>query len=237
MGEIRDRLRIVEERIGRAAARSGRKADDIELVVVTKTVETARIREALEAGGKNIGENRVQEALAKYEEINSHPPAAGLPRWHMIGHLQRNKVGKALKIFDLIHSLDSLSLAGEINKEAGARGRSMDILVEVNVSGEESKFGLRTGEVKDFLINLSGLNNLRILGLMTMAPFTDDPEQARPYFRKLRHLSEELKSLRLSKVEMSCLSMGMSQDFEVAIEEGANMVRIGSAIFGQREKS
>ena len=146
-----DQGKFRQERIGRAAVRSGRKADDIELVVVTKTVETARIREALEAGGKNIGENRVQEALAKYEEINSHPPAAGLPRWHMIGHLQRNKVGKALKIFDLIHSLDSLSLAGEINKEAGARGRSIDILVEVNVSGEESKFGLRTEEVRDFL--------------------------------------------------------------------------------------
>lgn len=229
--KVKDRLRMVEERIIRAAERVGRKPGDIELVVVTKTVEVAIIREALEAGVRNIGENRVQEASTKYEELSGED----IPRWHMIGHLQRNKVGKALEIFDLIHSVDSLLLAGEINKRAGALGRRMDILAEVNVSGEETKFGLREDEIRGFLATASGLKNLRVIGLMTMTPFTGDPEQSRPYFRKLRYLSEEIKSDRIGNVEMRYLSMGMSRDFEIAIEEGANMVRVGSAIFGPRD--
>ncbi len=234
MEEVRDRLKLVKEKINRAAERSGRSAGEIELVAVTKTVAVARIREAIEAGVRNIGENRVQEALAKHEDLSSNPPGAGLPRWHMIGHLQRNKVERALSIFDLIHSVDSLSLAEEIDKRAEALGKRMDILVEVNVSGEESKFGLERSKVNEFLVTTSKLKNLRIQGLMTMTPFTNDPEQSRPYFRKLRCLSEEIQSGRLNNIEMRYLSMGMSQDFEVAIEEGANMVRIGSAIFGSR---
>lgn len=237
MEAVRGKLRLIKERINRAAARSDRDTGEIELVAVTKTVEVARIREALEAGVRNIGENRVQEALSKYEELSANPPAAGVPRWHMIGHLQRNKVGKALKVFNLIHSVHSLPLAGEIDRRAKILGKRVDILVEVNVSGEESKFGLGLDKINEFLMTVSKLKNLRIRGLMTMAPFTDDPEQSRPYFRKLRHLSEEIKSGRLNNVEMRCLSMGMSRDFEVAIEEGANMVRIGSAIFGPRKNS
>lgn len=235
MEEVRDRLKLIKERIARAAERAGRKAGEIELIAVTKTVGVARVREALEAGVRSIGENRVQEALTKYGELTSNPPAAGIFKWHMIGHLQRNKVGKALDIFDLIHSVDSLPLAEEIDKRAGVLGKKIDILIEINVSGEESKFGLGMDKVNEFLIAVSKLKNLRIPGLMTMAPFSDDPEQSRPHFRKLRHLSEKLKSSRLNNVEMEYLSMGMSQDFEVAIEEGANMVRIGSAIFGPRK--
>lgn len=235
MEEVGDRLKLIKERINQAAERAGRNTEEIELVAVTKTVEVARIREALEAGVRNIGENRVQEALTKYEELNANPPMAGVPRWHMIGHLQRNKVGKALKVFDLIHSVDSLPLAEEIDKRAKVLGKRIDILIEVNVSGEESKFGLGMDEVNEFLMTVSKLKNLRIQGLMTMAPFTDDPEQSRPYFRKLGHLSEKIKSDQLNNVEIRYLSMGMSQDFEVAVEEGANMVRIGSAIFGSRK--
>ncbi len=237
MEEIRDRLRLIKGRIARAATRAGRSAEEIELVAVTKTVEVARIREALAAGVGHIGENRVQEALAKYEELSSNPPAADVPRWHLIGHLQSNKVGKALRFFDLIHSVDSLSLAKEIDKRAGLLGKRIDMLVEVNLSGEESKFGLGVDEVSEFLVAVSRLKNLRMQGLMTMAPFTDDPEQSRPYFRRLKHLSEKIKSSQLDNVEMKYLSMGMSQDFEVAIEEGANIIRLGSVLFGSRKDS
>lgn len=235
MEKIKDKLKLIKERIARAAARAGRNAEEIELVAVTKTVEVARIREALVAGMRHIGENRVQEALAKYEELSSFLPVSDVLRWHMIGHLQSNKVGKALPLFDLIHSVDSLPLAGEIDKRAGLLGKKMDVLVEMNLSGEESKFGLGMDEVNEFLVAVSKLKNLRIRGLMTMAPFTDNPEESRPHFRKLKHLSEKIKSSQLNNVEMRYLSMGMSQDFEVAIEEGANMVRLGSALFGSRE--
>ena len=234
MEDLRNRLKLIRERINRAAERAGRNAGEIELIAVTKTIEVVRIREALEAGVRSIGENRVQEALTKHEELSANLPAAGVPRWHMIGHLQKNKVGKALKIFDLIHSVDYLPLAEEIDKRAGLLGKRIDILVEVNVSGEGSKFGLGMDGVNEFLIAVSKLKNLRTRGLMAMTPFTDDPEQSRPYFRKLRCLGEEIESCRIDNVEMRYLSMGMSQDFEVAIEEGANMVRIGSAIFGPR---
>ena len=235
MEKIKDKLKLIKERIARAAARAGRNAEEIELVAVTKTVEVARIQEALVAGMRHIGENRVQEALAKYEELSSFLPVSDVLRWHMIGHLQSNKVGKALPLFDLIHSVDSLPLAGEIDKRAGLLGKKMDVLVEMNLSGEESKFGLGMDEVNEFLVAVSKLKNLRIRGLMTMAPFTDNPEESRPHFRKLKHLSEKIKSSQLNNVEMRYLSMGMSQDFEVAIEEGANMVRLGSALFGSRE--
>ncbi len=235
MEKVRDRLKLIKERMSRAAEKAGRNAGEIELVAVTKTVEIARVREALEAGVRHIGENRVQEALAKYQELSSDPLAAGVPCWHMIGHLQRNKVGKVLQLFDLIHSVDSLPLAKEIDKRAGLLQKKIDLLVEVNLSGEKAKFGLGIDEISEFLEVVSKLKNLRIRGLMTMTPFTADPEQSRPHFRKLKSLSEKIKSGQLNNVEMRYLSMGMSQDFEVAIEEGANMVRIGSALFGPRD--
>lgn len=234
MEKIKDRLRLIKERIARAAARAGRSAEEIELVAATKTVEATRIREALAAGVRHIGENRVQEALAKHEELSSYPLAVDVPRWHMIGHLQSNKAGKALQIFDLIHSVDSLSLSKEIDRRVGLLGKRMEVLVEVNLSGEKSKFGLEADKVNEFLVAASKLKNIRIQGLMTMAPFANDPEQSRPYFRKLKHLSEKIESCQLNNVKMKYLSMGMSQDFEVAIEEGANMIRLGSVIFGPR---
>lgn len=230
MGEIADNLSLVRERIARAARRAGRREEEIELVAVTKTVEVARIREAIQAGVKTIGENRVQEASIKHKEIGPEV------NWHMVGHLQRNKAKKALEVFDLIHSVDSSALAEEIDRRAGGLERKMDVLLEVNVSGEESKFGLKVEEVFKFLEDASKLKNIHILGLMTMTPFTASPETSRPYFRKLRCLSEEIKSAGIEGVEMKYLSMGMSQDFETAIEEGANMVRVGTAIFGERKQ-
>lgn len=223
---IKDNLRRVMEAVARAAEKTGRRGHDIELVAVTKTVDVARINEAIEAGVKAIGENRVQEAAAKHDMVKD-----GV-RWHLIGHLQRNKAKKAIEIFNLIHSLDSVSLSQEISSRAGVLGKKVEALVEVNISGEETKFGLHPEELIGFLKEVSVLENLRIRGLMTMAPFADEPESSRTYFRELRLLSKEVASCNIENIEMKHLSMGMSQDFEVAIEEGANMVRVGTAIFG-----
>lgn len=225
---IKDNLRRVMEAISRAAEKAGRRGEDVELVAVTKTVDVARINEAIEAGVKAIGENRIQEAAAKHDMVGD-----GV-RWHLIGHLQRNKVKKAIEVFGLIHSLDSISLSREISSRAVALGKQVEALVEVNISREESKFGLYPEELIEFLKGISVLENLRITGLMTMAPFTDEPEGSRTYFRELRLLSEEVTSCNIENIEMKHLSMGMSQDFEIAVEEGANIVRVGTAIFGSR---
>ncbi|MBT9146395.1 MAG: Alanine racemase [Syntrophomonadaceae bacterium] len=225
---IKDNLCVVMEAITRAAEKVGRRGEDVELVAVTKMVDAARINEAIEAGVRAIGENRVQEAATKYNIV-----VDGV-RWHFIGHLQRNKAKRAAGIFSLIHSLDSISLSQEINRHAVALGKQVEALVEVNISGEETRFGLRPEELIGFLKEASVLKNLRISGLMTMSPFTDEPESSRAYFRELRLLSEEVASHNIENIEMKYLSMGMSQDFETAIEEGANMVRVGTAIFGSR---
>lgn len=235
MGKLKQNLNSIKERIARAAERAGRQAAEVKLVAVTKTVSAQCIREAVEAGVRDIGENRVQEALSKYEKLNfSIPTLAEVFHWHMIGHLQKNKVKKALKIFNLIHSLDSLDLAQEIDKQAGSVGKKAEALLQVNVAEEESKFGVSKEETRNFLTAVSGFDNLKIRGLMTIAPYSDDPEDSRPYFRQLKDLSEEIKNIELDNVEMEYLSMGMSQDFEVAIEEGANIIRLGSVIFGSR---
>ena len=225
---IKDNLRRVTEAVSRAASKTDRRGEDIELVAVTKTVDAARINEAIEAGVKAIGENRVQEAAAKYDMVRD-----GV-RWHLIGHLQRNKAKRAIEIFSLIHSLDSISLSQEISYRVGALRKKVEALVEVNISREKTKFGIAPEELIGFLKEVSVLENLRIRGLMTMTPWTFEPESSRPYFRKLRHLHEEVASRNIKNIEMKYLSMGMSQDFEVAIEEGANMVRVGTAIFGSR---
>jgi pyridoxal phosphate enzyme (YggS family) len=225
---IKDNLRRVMEVITQAAEKVGRRGEDIELVAVTKTVEPLRINETIEAGVRAIGENRVQEAAAKYDMVRD-----GV-RWHFIGHLQRNKARRAIEIFSLIHSLDSISLSQEINRHAALLGKKVEALVEVNISGEDTKFGLAPSELIGFLKEVSVLENLRIMGLMTMAPFTDEQESSRTYFRELRLLSEKAASHNIENIEMKYLSMGMSQDFEVAIEEGANIVRVGTAIFGSR---
>lgn len=227
---ISEQLAIVRRRIAAAAERAGRKADDITLVAVTKTRPAAMIREALDAGVTDVGENRVQEALAKKAELDS----AGLkPRWHLIGHLQGNKAKQAVQHFELIHSVDSFGLAREIDKHALKAGKVQRILLQFNISGEQSKFGGAPEEARELVRQVAGsCPNVRVEGLMTMAPFSDNAEDARPWFRGLRKLTEHLRS------EFSIgreLSMGMTGDFEVAIEEGATLLRIGSAVFGTTE--
>jgi len=224
---MKTNLASVMDRIERAARRSGRDPRGITLIAVTKTVPAGDIKEAVRLGVTDIGENRVQEARGKFGEI-------GGVRWHMIGHLQSNKAKIALRMFDIIHSLDTWPLACELNRVAALSGRCARTLVQVNVSGEESKFGLPPGELPGFLKRVSELGNVGVEGLMTIAPFANDPEAARPHFRMLKSLFDEAATVRMPRIEMNYLSMGMTNDFEVAIEEGANMVRLGTAIFGPR---
>ena len=223
---IRENLERIKEKIRVKSELVGRDPQEITLVAVTKTVEADRIEEAIAAGVNIIGESRIQEAKEKYRKVESRII------WHLVGHLQRNKAKDAVKIFDLIHSVDSAELAKEIDKQAKKIGKIQKILVEANVSGEESKYGLNPKGVIAFLQEVSGLPNIKVKGLMTMAPFYENPEDCRPCFRKLRELIEEVKAKNIKNVEMTYLSIGMSNDFEVAIEEGSNMVRIGRAIFG-----
>jgi len=223
---IRENLERIKEKIRVKSELVGRDPQEITLVAVTKTVEADRIEEAIAAGVNIIGESRVREAKEKYRKVESRII------WHLVGHLQRNKAKDAVKIFDLIHSVDSAELAKEIDKQAKKIGKIQKILVEANVSGEESKYGLNPEGVITFLQEVSGFPNIKVEGLMTMAPFYENPEDCRPCFRKLKELVEEVKTKNIKNVEMTYLSMGMSNDFEVAIEEGSNMVRIGRAIFG-----
>ncbi|MGA1794505.1 MAG: YggS family pyridoxal phosphate-dependent enzyme [bacterium] len=228
MGDIREHIAAVKERIAEAALRSGRNPDGITLVAVTKTIETHRIREGIAAGLTVFGENRVQEAEGKIGEIGH-----GV-RWHMIGHLQTNKVKRAVELFDLIQSVDSLHLAGEIEKRASAVGRRIPVLLQVDLAGEETKFGFTPEELLRDLQGIAGCSHIEVSGLMTIPPFSPDPERSRPYFTRLAHLAERIKEQCPGDVSMDILSMGMSQDYEVAVEEGATMIRIGTALFGAR---
>lgn len=228
MSDIKANLAEIEERIAKAAERFGRKPEEIELVAVTKTVPVPRIREALAAGITNLGENRVQELRAKYEELGSEA------NWHLIGHLQTNKVKYIVDKVVLVHSLDRYSLAQELQKRAQAVDRVVPVLVQVNIAQEETKFGLHRDEVIPFLEKIAPMSNIKVQGLMTIAPLVNDQETVRPVFRSLYRLAQEIADLNYAHVEMRYLSMGMTNDYEVAIEEGANMVRIGSGIFGQR---
>ena len=220
MTDIRDNLDRVRERVAKAAARAGRRASDVLLIGVSKTVEVARIRQAIEAGVAALGENRVQEAKEKLAEIGRPVP------WHLIGHLQTNKVRDAIETFDVIHSLDRLDLAKEFDKRARARGRTVDALVEVNLAGEASKGGVSPDGLGELLDAVAGLAAVKVRGLMAIPPEAKEPEDSRAWFRALRKLGERHGGGELS--------MGMSGDFEVAIEEGATMVRVGTAIFGPR---
>ena len=215
---IKGNLAKVRARIRQAAERARRDPGAIKLVVVTKEAEIEQIREAVEAGIADIGENRVREARIKRKLLNSH-----ILTWHMVGHLQSNKAKVAVKMFSVIHSIDSARLGAAIDKEAAKSGKIQDILIEVNTSGETNKFGVKPEELGGFLEEERHLKHVNILGLMTMAPFVDDAEKARPHFKKLKELADTYK--------LKELSMGMTQDFEVAVEEGATMVRVGSAIF------
>lgn len=213
------------ERIARAAERSGRAPASVTLIGVTKGVDAARVREAVAAGLSDLGENRVQEAVAKIEAVGPGP------RWHMVGHLQRNKARLAVGHFQVIHSLDGLRIAEAVDRAAGQAGRRVPVLVEVNVTGEATKHGLAPGAAADLVGLLRSCEFLDPIGLMTMAPLATEPETVRPVFRELRALRDRLRT-GAAGYGFCHLSMGMSGDFEVAIEEGATMVRIGRALFG-----
>lgn len=228
---IQESLEIIRQRIKKSAQSVGRDPEDIKLIVVTKTVPAEKIEEAIQAGITDIGENKVQEAQAKAEVFS------GVTR-HMIGHLQRNKVRQALGIFDIIQSVDSERLAKAIEDQAprqsSGQAKVVPILIEVKTSDEAAKYGVPADATIEFVKKIAGLKHLKIQGLMTMAPWFDDPEKARPYFKTLRELRDKIVELKIPNVEMKYLSMGMTDDFGVAIQEGSNMVRIGRAIFGAR---
>ena len=226
---IAENIRSVEQRIQAACARAGRSRDEVTLICVTKTMPVTDLQEAYDEGQRNFGENRVQEITEK------HPLLPDDIRWHMIGHLQRNKVKYLMDRVVMIHSVDSVALARTISKEAVKAGRTMDILLEVNAAGEESKFGLSYEEVLPLVREIAPLPGIHICGLMTVAPYTDDPETNREFFKKLRDLSVDIDQQSIDNVSMHTLSMGMTGDFEVAIEEGATHIRVGTAIFGKRD--
>jgi len=228
MSVIGDNIREIRENIAEAALRSGREPSEVRLMAVTKTVDDDRILEAIEAGVDIMGENYIQEAKRKIEMMDVDV------KWHMIGHLQSNKAKYAVRLFDMIHSVDRMKLAVELDRRSAAAGRVTDILVEVNVSGEESKNGISANEAPDLISQISLLDNLSIRGLMTMPPWFDDPEDARPFFVALRELRDKIIAEDIKGIEMRELSMGMSGDYRVAVEEGATIVRIGTAIFGAR---
>lgn len=225
---ITENLQDVEKRIVAACERVGRKREEVTLVAVSKTKPIEMLQEAYEVGSRYFGENKVQELVDKYEVMPKDI------HWQMIGHLQRNKVKYIVDKVDMIHSVDSIRLAEEIDKEAAKKGVIVNILLEVNMAKEDTKFGLMPEDVMDFVGEIVRFENIRVQGLMTIAPFVDNPEENRKYFANLKKLSVDIAKKRVNNVNMSVLSMGMTNDFEVAIEEGATMVRVGTAIFGRR---
>jgi len=226
---VKDNILEIDRRIASACSRSAQAPDSVTIVAVTKGRAADQIKEAIGAGIADIGENRIQEALLKYNDIGDKPV-----KWHMVGHLQTNKVRQAIKIFDLIHSVDSLELAARIDKESSGIGKRQDILMQVNVSGEATKFGFGTTEAIRAAAEIAGLKNINLKGLMTIAPLVDEPEKARPYFKQLRQLKDRINGSGVTAQGLRILSMGMSDDFEVAIEEGSNMVRLGRVIFSRQ---
>jgi pyridoxal phosphate enzyme (YggS family) len=225
---VEDNIRYAREVMAEAACRSGRPASAIRLMAVTKTVDDDRILAAMRAGVEIIGENYVQEAKRKIEKLGK------ANEWHLIGRLQTNKAKYAVHLFDMIHSVDRMELAAELDRRARMAGRIIPILIEVNVSGEESKSGVPLAEAIDLVRAIAPLQNLSIRGLMTMPPWFDDPQDARPCFKALRELRDRITKEAISRVEMRELSMGMTDDYTIAIEEGATIVRIGRGIFGER---
>lgn len=226
---IKDRLENVIERIKAAATGCGRDPATVRLVAVSKTVPAVRVEEAIDAGAAIFGENYVQEAREKIETLSVFPV-----KWHFIGHLQRNKAKYAVKLFDLIHSVDSLKLARELNKQTRKLNRVQSILIQVNIAEEETKSGVSEQETVDLIREISQLEYLSIKGLMTMPPYFNAPDKVRPFFSALRELRDQIKAMNIVNISMDELSMGMTGDFEVAIEEGATLVRVGTAIFGER---
>ena len=228
---VKENLRNVEERVAKACLRSGRKREDVTLIAVSKTKPVSMIEEVLEEGVLDFGENKPQELKEKYEVLPENI------RWHMIGHLQRNKIKYIIDKACLIHSVDSERLAQAISDEAGKRGIVMPVLVEVNIAREASKDGIFEENAEEIIKNISKLPYIHVEGLMAIAPFVENPEENREYFKKLRKLYVDIKSKNIDNVNMCNLSMGMTGDFEVAIEEGATLVRVGTGIFGDRDYS
>jgi PLP dependent protein len=232
---ISDNIAEVRRRIAEAARLAGRDSAEVSLMAVSKTQPSERIREAYDAGLRLFGENRVQEFAGKAGALQDLADA----EWRMIGHLQTNKAAKAVELFDGVDSVDSLRLAERLNASARTLEKKIAVLIEINVGGEAAKSGVaaESAELQELLYGVAGLEHLEFQGLMTVPPFTDDPQQARPYFRKLRELRDQIAGRRLSGVSMQVLSMGMSHDFTVAVEEGSTCVRVGTGIFGKRVKA
>lgn len=226
---ISENLESVKNRIAEALRKSGRPPGSAQLIVVSKQVGDEQILEAVDAGGVLFGENKIQEASGKIERL-----AGKNIRWHLIGHLQKNKVKFAVGKFEMIHSVDSLSLAEAVHRKSQDQAIVTPVLIQVNVSGEASKFGVSAEEVEGLLRSISGLRGIQVKGLMTIPPFDPDPERAREYFVRLRELRDRIAALGIENISLEELSMGMTNDFTVAIEEGATMVRVGTAIFGAR---
>jgi len=222
VSDVTHNIKLIQQRIGAAAQRAGRQPESVALVAVSKTIEPERVETALSGGQTVFGESKIQEARAKI------PLVSGRAHWHMIGHLQTNKARDAVALFEVIHSVDSVKLAAELSRWAERAGKTQAILLEVNVSGESSKFGLKPEDLKSTVAEISQMPRLEVQGLMTIAPFAEEAEKARSCFRRLREL-RDMFGLRE-------LSMGMTRDFEVAIEEGATLVRIGAGIFGERKR-
>lgn len=228
---IKENLEEVEARITKACERSGRERSEVTLISVSKTKPVEMLQEAYDAGSRDFGENKPQEIKEKYPQLPTDI------RWHMIGHLQRNKIKYIIDKVCMIHSVDSIRLAEAIDEEAKKHGIVMPVLIEVNVAEEESKFGVHLDEAESLIRQISELSNIQVQGLMTIAPFTENAEDNRIYFRKLRNLYVDIKDKNIDNVNMCNLSMGMTGDYEVAVEEGATMVRVGTGIFGARSYS
>ena len=226
--DIKENLEEVGEKIKNAALAAGRKPEEVKLITVTKTIDIERIKAAIGFGAYEIGENRVQEVLEKYESLKD------MAEFHLIGHLQTNKVKYIADKIKLIHSVESVDLMKEINKRAFAAGKVQDILVEVNVSGEESKFGIKPEEAKEFVYKAAEFENLKVCGLMTVAPFGATEKELGGIFSNMRNLAFDIDGEKIKHAEMTELSMGMTGDYELAVKEGATMVRIGTGIFGKR---
>lgn len=225
---IKTNIDNIKYNIEVAAKKSGRSLNDILLLAVTKTVDIDRIKVAVDCGLKDLGENRVQELVQKYEILNSDC------NWHLIGHLQTNKIKYIIDKVKLIHSVDSENLALEINKQAKKNNKIVDILVEINIADEATKFGIKPEDTEEIIIKLSNLSNINIKGFMTVAPLVNNAEDNRKYFEKLYKLFVDIKAKRIDNIDMKYLSMGMTNDYQIAVEEGANIVRIGTGIFGKR---
>jgi len=228
--EIRGNILQVKERIARVAIKGGKSPDEIKLVAVSKSFGLEHIRAAIAAGITILGENKVQEAYQKIPQIETRVS------WHMVGHLQSNKAKRAAELFDMIHSIDRLSIAEKLNRHLTALSKRMEVLIQVDLGGEETKFGVPEAELGELVQRVREMENLSLKGLMIMPPFFPNPEDVRSYFQRLRQLLDQLNLKRVVSAKLKELSMGMSHDFEIAIEEGATMIRVGTSIFGPREE-